>query len=498
MTETDLINMRITAEAGLNNSSIIKTLIDEDVLSRKKEKMAEGERYYVGEHDILNKDFRNSYLSSTVESPEGTERERHEIFRNPNRSNQHNVNAFHAILVDQKAAYLVGRPPTVTVNGAERSPKLRQFEDIISSAAKEEFNEVFYNMVVGASNKGTEFLHFYYDGGDLKYTIVPSEEIIPVYDTEYEKDLIEVIRYYTITVIKGKDRVLRKKVEWWTKDTVTYFIENERGNFILDRNAGRNPTPHFWEVKKVNGVETERQAHSWGRVPFIVLKNNTRETTDLQKVKNLIDGYDLISSQGTNDLLDLVALFWSIQGYGGETAGAIARKLQVNRAVNISDSSGAISASQVDIPVEGRLSWLNMLRRDIFRFGMGVDTDNEKLGNASGVSLKFQYTQLDLKANSMTPMLKKAIKDFFWFITEDVNRKNGTDFDSSLISVAINKTMITNDYEIVEMIGMSKDLVSHKTLLARHPFVDDANEEIKEFLNQEEKEEKEEAEKWTN
>ena len=74
MTETDLINMRITAEAGLNNSSIIKTLIDEDVLSRKKEKMAEGERYYVGEHDILNKDFRNSYLSSTVESPEGTER----------------------------------------------------------------------------------------------------------------------------------------------------------------------------------------------------------------------------------------------------------------------------------------------------------------------------------------------------------------------------------------------------------------------------------------
>ena len=180
MTETDLINMRITAEAGLNNSSIIKTLIDEDVLSRKKEKMAEGERYYVGEHDILNKDFRNSYLSSTVESPEGTERERHEIFRNPNRSNQHNVNAFHAILVDQKAAYLVGRPPTVTVNGAERSPKLRQFEDIISSAAKEEFNEVFYNMVVGASNKGTEFLHFYYDGGDLKYTIVPSEEIIPV------------------------------------------------------------------------------------------------------------------------------------------------------------------------------------------------------------------------------------------------------------------------------------------------------------------------------
>ncbi|MCI8342460.1 MAG: phage portal protein [Firmicutes bacterium] len=484
LTETDLINMRITAEARLNGSDIVKALIEEDVHSRKKAIMAEGEKYYVGEHDILNKDFRNSYLSSTKEGADGQEREFREIFRNPNRSNQRNVSAFHAILVDQKAAYLLGRPPTVTVDGAERNKKLRIFEEIISNAAKEEFNEVFYNMVVGASNKGTEFLHFYYDGGKLKYTIVPSEEIIPIYDSEYESEIVELIRYYTIATVKGKERALRKKVEWWTKSGVTYFAEDERGNFIHDAAYSGGYTPHFWEVKKVNGVETKREAHSWGRVPFIVLRNNSRETTDLQKIKNLIDGYDLISSQGTNDLLDLVALYWSIQGYGGETAGTIAKKLQINRAVNISDSSGAISAKQVDLPVEGRIAWLNMLRRDIFRFGMGIDTENDKLGNASGVSLKFQYTQLDLKANSMTPMLKKAIKEFFWFVTEDYNRKNGSDFDSNLISVALNKTMITNDYEIVEMIEKSKDIVSQKTLLARHPFVDDANEEIEEFMYQ--------------
>lgn len=92
----------------------------------------------------------------------------------------------------------------------------------------------------------------------------------------------------------------------------------------------------------------------------------------------MIDAYDLISSQGTNDLLDLVTLYWSIQGYGGETAGAIARKLQINRAVNVSDSSGSIDAKQIDLPVSGRIEWLKMLRRDIFNFGMGVDTDNDK------------------------------------------------------------------------------------------------------------------------
>jgi SPP1 family phage portal protein len=179
--------------------------------------------------------------------------------------------------------------------------------------------------------------------------------------------------------------------------------------------------------------------------------------------------------------LDLVTLYWSIQGYGGETADAIARKLQINRAVNISDSSGSIDAKQVNLPVSGRIDWLKMLRRDIFDFGMGVYTDSEKLGNASGVSLKFQYTQLDLKANTMTPRLKSAIKDFFWFITEDYNRNNGTDFDSSLINITINRTMITNDLETVQMIDLSKGIVSDKTLLSKHPFVEDVNEEMREL-----------------
>ena len=118
----------------------------------------------------------------------------------------------------------------------------------------------------------------------------------------------------------------------------------------------------------------------------------------------------------------------------------------------------------------------------------GVDTDNDKLGNASGVSLKFQYTQLDLKANAMVAKLKNAIKDFFWFITDDYNRINGTSYDSSLINITINCTMITNDLETVQMIQLSDGIVSDKTLLSKHPFVDDVNAELKELEAQRKKE----------
>ena len=84
-------------------------------------------------------------------------------------------------------------------------------------------------------------------------------------------------------------------------------------------------------------------------MPFIILKNNHKETTDLEAVKGLIDAYDLISSEGTNNIIDLVELYWVIQGYGGDTASAISKKLQINKAVNITDSSGNVEARQVEL-----------------------------------------------------------------------------------------------------------------------------------------------------
>ena len=79
-----------------------------------------------------------------------------------------------------------------------------------------------------------------------------------------------------------------------------------------------------------------------------------------------------------------------------------------------------------------------------------------------------------------------------WYVTEDINRKNGTSYDSGLIEVGLNKTMITNDMETVQILTQSKGLISDKTIIARHPFVDDVNEELKEL----EAQEKKEQEKW--
>ena len=469
ITEMELLKARLAAGKRLNDSQILKDILQEDSGSEKKKRMEEGERYFRGEHDILQKDFRRSPVSETGQDGE----ERLQMFFNPNRSNLHCVNPFHHTLVTQKAAYLVGREPTITVKSGDTA-----FEKMLAETADEQFNGMLQKWIIGAANKGVEYLHVYYDeDGELRYCIVPAEEIIAVYDEVHQQDLREVIRYYDIKVLDGGREKTKRRVEWWTADSVTRYTEDSSGEFLQEETGGH------WAVTEIlDGEEKETLQHGWGRVPFISLRNNEREMTDLQPVKGLIDAYDHISSEGTNNLLDMVDLYWVIQGYGGETAGAVAKKLQVNKAVQISDSSGSVEAKQVELPVGGRLDWMQMLRKDIFHFGMGVDTDSDDWGRAaSGVALKFQYAMFHLKVNGIMPEIRRAVKEFLWFVVEDYNREHGTDWSWKEIQIGLNTNSITDDMETMQIIQASKGIVSEKTLLGRHPFVEDVNSEMEQL-----------------
>ncbi len=490
LTQTDLINAKLMAEGALNESDILKYIINDDIDSVQKKNMQKGERYYNGEHDVLQKDFTSSKLLE-AEKKEGIVQQKFTTFRNINRSNHKNINAFLKILVDQKTAYLVSKEPTIKVSGAEENTEQKAYEKMLCEFADDNFNEVLQDLVTGASCKGFEALHIYYDNnGDLQYCIVPANEIIAVYDTNNQNELLEVIRYYDIVVVENGQKYIRKKVEWWTKQNVTYYIERESNLFVKDTSISVNPSPHYWSVTTLDGFQKNKQGHSWGRVPFLLLKNNRNSTTDLECIKGLIDAYDLISSEGTNNFLDLVELYWVIYGFGGDEASTVTKKLQINKAVNMmgSGDDGRVEAKQVELPVAGRLEFLKMLRKDIFHFGMGVDTDSDKFGNApSGVSLKFQYTLLDQKAGNMIAKLRKVIKELLWFVTEDYNSKHNTAYDANDIQIDINKNIITNDVEMVNMIQASKGIVSDKTLLAVHPFVSDVNAEMQEIEAQEQK-----------
>jgi SPP1 family phage portal protein len=493
ITQNDIAKMRIRAGAALGIGAIIKDLLEKDKASEEYKQAEIGARYYRGEHDILKHDFRKD----TVVTTDADGKEITETFINPNRSNHLEVHPFFHNHVEQKVAYISGREPSILVDGAKRGEDgsaandEQKYQDALAKTTGEAFNDILADWETMASWGGVAWLHEYLDAqGQLKQAVIPRTEGLPIYDTEYQRTLVEFIRHYPIRVNEAGAEKTITRVEWWTAQDVTYYISDDIEGFKLDPDVATNPAPHYWDVTRTTAedgetqVETGRKPRSWGRLPFVELPNNRDRTTDLQRYKSLIDANDLISSKGTNNLLDFNEFWTVIQGFGGDFASAMAKRLKINQAVAITSQGGDVEMKQLALDMKGRIDWMKELRDAIHEFGMAVDINPDRIGNApSGVSLKFQYTLLDLKANRMIAKLKTALKEHFAFVTEMLNRK-GTNWDAGKVSVRINKSLITNDVETVNMLSQSQGLVPEKLLLAAHPLVDDADQTYKDLLEE--------------
>ena len=86
-----------------------------------------------------------------------------------------------------------------------------------------------------------------------------------------------------------------------------------------------------------------------------------------------------------------------------------------------------------------------------------------------------------LKINGIVPEIKRAVKEFFHFAVEDWNREHGTDWSWKEILVTLNTNGITDDLETMQIIKESKGIISEKTLLGKHPFVEDVNSEMEQL-----------------
>lgn len=489
ITQTDLINLRIQAGAAMSNAQILAELIASHETDPGRIKALDADRYYKGEHDIKALDFQKITIIDANDAEEE--------FTNKNRSNVRIQHRFLFNQVEQKIGYISGKEPTIAVDDAkapENETKGNEefsFQTSLANTTDSKFRKILLQWQRKTSLHGVSWLHEYKDPkGKLREVIIGRDSFIPIYDTLYEQDLIEGIYYFPIEVREGTRKKTIFKAQWWTASNVTYYIQ-QGNSYILDPDYLVNPAPHYWEVKKVNGpdgvtqIEKSRAPISWGRLPFIEQANNADKLTDLEPIKDLIDAYDLVSSKGTNNLMDFNEFYAVIQGFGGDTASAIIRKLEVNRAVSVGGTGGSVEMKQLDLQMAGRIDWLKELWKAIHVFGQAVDVSNDQLGNApSGVSLKFQYTLLDLKANNMIIEAETALKDHLSFVTGEINKRDKKEYDPEKIRVSFNKSQITNDAELVQMIIASENLVPERTLLAAHPLVHDVDQAYKDLIEQ--------------
>lgn len=438
----------------LTREELIKIYIDEFEASPERKLMTKGEKYYIAENDILNRKMYRYEDEQPVEDETKT--------------NNKLSHGFMRTLVDDKVNYLLLKPITLT---CEDETYLDRVQDVLGRRFQKRLSQLGNE----ASNKGKAWLHVYINGdGEFKMLRIPSEQVIPLWEDSDHENLQALIRYYSVETYEGREKKYITRIEYWTPETVDYYILQD-GAVILDaeKYLDDDYEGHF----KIDGHPA-----NWGRIPFIYFKNNDFELPDLQFVKTLVDDYDKTRSDASNDIEDIKNYIMALVGYGGESLSDFMRDLSYYRAVKLdADENARLDKIETTVNIDAAEKHYQQLKKDIFDFGQGVDKNSDKLGNSpSGIALKFIYSGLDLKCNALEGWFKWGFEELMRFVDIylEITKQQVSDKD---VEITFNRDIAINESQTITDCQNSMGVISHRTIIANHPYVEDVGEEVKQI-----------------
>lgn len=436
----------------LSQEEIIKIFIDEFNTSKQRRLMLKGEKYYKVENDILNRKMIRYEDEAAVEDETKT--------------NNKLAHAFMHTLVDDKVNYLLTKHYTLTCDD-------EKYLGILKETLGKRFQKKLSKLGTETSNKGIAWLHCYIDSkGQFKTMKMASEQIVPIWIDNDHEELEAIIRYYDVETYEGREKKYITKIEYWTKDNVMFYLIKD-GKVILD-------SEKYLEEDFEGHFKVNNTAASWGKVPFIPFKNNDYELPDLQFVKTLIDDYDLTRSDVSNLLSEIKNIIYALKGYGGENLSEFMRDLSYYRAIKI-EEDGSLDKVETTINIEAAKTHYEALKKDIFDFGQGVDKNSDKLGNSpSGIALKFIYSGLDLKCNSLEEWFKWGFEELLYFANSYLNLTKQY-VSNKEVEIVFNRDIAINESQAITDAQNSKGVISDRTIIANHPWVRDLEEELEQI-----------------
>jgi SPP1 family phage portal protein len=388
------------AASVMSLEQIIHSETRDWLFCEERQWMFEGQKYYIGFNDILMR-------KRMVIGPGGTQVE------DVNLANNRIVHVFLRKLVDQKLGYLLGKPLAIQTEKPDYSDLLKKI-----------FDKSFLRKL---NNIGKGWLHPHYDeNGNLCFKIIPAQEIIPLWRDIEHTDLEAAIRAYDIVTYEGTQKMIVTKVEYWDHTGIRRYVLEQTG-LVPDVELGEF-SPHFTVV-----MEQEEKQFNWERVPFICFKYNQEELPLIRTIKSLIDEYDKGKSDNANNLEDLPNSIYVVKNYDGTDLGEFRKNLAVYRTAKVTDDGG-IDTIGLQLDSVAFKTHMDMLRKDIYEFGRGVDTQADKLGNSpSGVSLKFHYADLDMDCNSIETEFQAGLEQLLWFVNQHIANTTGKDYSAETV-----------------------------------------------------------------
>ena len=424
----------------------IKTFIDNDAASRKKQLAKIGVRYYEADHDIKN--FRIFYVDS-----DGKLQEDH--FK----SNIKISHPFFTEIVDQQVQYMLSGK-----NGFMRSdiPELQGHLDTYFND-NEDFLAELEELLTGTVVKGFEDMYAYKNAEGLTaFQCADSLGVVECKAKETDDGCDYVIYWYVDRI--GKDRKEIKRIEVWDDKVTWFYVQAGDGAIVLDDAQKLNPRPHA--IYRKDG-DNATYYEDFGFIPFFRLDNNRKQFSGLKPIKPLIDDYDLMSCGLSNNIQDSNEVLYVVKGFQGDNLDELHLNTKTKKLIGIPDSEGGVDIQTIDIPYQARQAKLDLDEKNIYRFGMGFNSAQIGDGNVTNIVIKSRYALLDLKANKLEIRLQQFLRKLLKIVLAEINDMHGTDYQQKDVYIVFDREIMTNaaDNAQIELTDAQKQQTQVTTLL---------------------------------
>ncbi len=380
--------------------------------------------YYMGRHDITKRRGEEGKPNNKV------------------------VNPYPDLIISTVAGYMLGQPVKWLSDDEQH---LQKVQAVFSANNEEDHN---LEVLKTFSTQGEAFELVYLDeNADINFAQLPNDQTIAIYDDSIKPKLQLVLRYYPIGSLK-RDVQPQYKVELYWPDHIDYYSQ-AGGKYVLD-----DSVPHYF-----------------GQVPVVHYFNNKECTGDFEKILPLIDDYDKILSDNSNELEYFRNAYMIIKGFGDVSEEDL-RKMRKTGAfllpgISENEDIDFITKELDDAAV---MSQLETLEANIHKFANVPNlTDENFASNASGVAIKYKLWGFEQLICAKERKFKNALQSRLKLITVALNLK-GNSFDWRKITPSLVRNLPANVLEQSQIVANLKDLldvIPLEDLFAQLSFIKD-------------------------
>lgn len=456
-TETTRINhiIEIGAKNRLTDLQFLQREILEWRNSVERQWQITGERYYGGDHDIILR-------KRTTIDEDGNLREVKNLPNNRIVDNQY------ARMVNQKVNYSFAKPFSFDT-------KNETYAKILRKLFNSRWDITLKNIAEDSFNGGIGWLYVYYNqAGELNFKRFESYEIRPLWQDSEHTRLDAVLRLYEVVLYDGNSPSIQEHVELYTK--------KGKYNYLL-KNGVLTPEEVAFEPYLTVGDKS----FTWSTIPIIPFKRNSKERPLIKAVKSLQDGINLMHSTFENNLEeDPRNSIMVLVNYDGENLGEFRQKLATYGAVKVVNTDdrpgGDVRTLSVDVNCENYKAIVDIFKKALIENAQGYDAKDDRMsGNPNQMNIMSMYSDIDIDATGIESEFRASMEQLLWFINAHLKNSGQGDYSHEDIRIIFNRNVLMNNAELIDQCQKSEGQISRKTILSKHPFVEDVDAELEQL-----------------